>query len=389
MEPVRKTMSGDDHGTELFVAAMEAAAILNRDVPGSIGVRATHPITGWALDVLLVLDAETPGVLAHVLASGPQRRQVVFAYLSTLLKTERLPKGMARDEMKAWWRTNRRQIPASVLKTAGPIVLSRRSRWIMQHAFGSCPRGFLGALEKVGPDAEPVPFYRMLWSTFSDKARWREARCVSHEVKVNFSNLLVLRRLGPGIVFPGILDRFDTHLVDRFTDVLDLIRREVPGANDAALRETLSTASSLSNFLRLWLRQFPVRYPLPYPGTVDVVGVNSLIELEKASKTYKNCMGRYLLRTLRGFSAFYIIKDHGGLIIYLRKSSAGGWTVSSLTGPGNVDPTPEALQVARRWMAEHGLSTAEEFAVRDPWISLGRMLPNQYRASDDPDEFYF
>ena len=313
-----------------------------------------QPPTGWALPMLIRLDAHRPGMLADTHVALSRRRQVIFACLAQQAMDRPEPYGRLLGQDHCGWHG------ADWLGLLGEALVTVDSRKLLAVAFGSLPEGFAPVLGRLGADPLPQAVYARLHAIYADPKRRRLQQLLSDLPRITERRLDALELLPECSMHPAIL-RIVTSLDDA---------RAVAAAVEIALGQSEATVASIrksvtdltaESTLTKWVHGLLSRLDRPgdqpdVSALPEAVMLDSGEALREAGRRYENCLGRpaHVLEVACGRSAFLTFTEDLTTMIATLRRVGQGWCVTSLLAAHNTLPHESIRQAAMARLAAAG-----------------------------------
>ena len=312
-----------------------------------------HPISGWALNYIVALDAHRPGVAGAYFRASDERRHVAAA----MLATHPLPTS------------------APEARQLADFAMEAGHREILVAAFGRVPRGLRGALARSGPQPQSRSYYRTLYEMLSSTKSRRAASIIGQLDSLDLTRLRVIDCLPYEICSANLVGVIgNPRMAADVAKLFDLLSEN--GIDRKALAEALRKVSSASQLPPLWHRwSQKLTFPLhPVPATDDFIPIRTGAELRRLALRYRNCSMRYISNVMEGESAFAEFKwSAQRAVIHLIRHD-GKWMLEGVFGTDNDLVEPELRSAAVGFLEEHGIQTALKSQDRqDEWGVLRRL----------------
>ncbi len=348
--------------------------------------------SGWALDRAIILDCACPGLLASTLYFGPARRQAVFLLLASF-------DWLGQAEIASRFRRAIEDCDApdrsDEAATGRAILLLRRPRDLVRALFGSVPNGLLGAMQRLGHDPVGTPeTYKELQRLFLSAAAPDR-----HRVKVlgQMSGSLVgaqieiVSLLDPVLLHPAfVANVYETKQVNELNAALAYVRARCSGANDEAIRSSLSRlkpGDHRSTLYKWWTHRFD-RLPrtLDTRGDPTLVILGSADALSSAGRRYANCLRSKVGEVYLGnyvYIEYRPAAPEPGVIAELRVTTQG-FLLEGLYARKNCKVRPERAATVRRKLAACGVALYDHAPDDPDLVAAAAQVLNQYNFAE-PD----
>lgn len=317
-------------------------------------------LIGWATDVLVRLDDETPGVIARTLTAAPGRKQAIFAALAVV-------------EVKAGVFGSGDDL---LLPSLGEVLRHGRSMDILRHALGEVPEGLPGLLTRVGD--RPLPRardYLALRDLAASEDR-RGADALRNSGRITLRKMQVLAALDARWRHANTLDRIDSGAEAlTFNAAVAFVQSVNSRATDEAVAEAIAAmrpTSSLPKLLDRFLRRADRLPPHPLPhGDNELVPLASMRALLEAGRKYRNCLSHRLSDVAAGRMAVGEFREQW-LVEFRPLSLGAGWMLRDVHGHRN-GPVPLAVVSEVEAKCDQiGIPHIDETAGGDRWKSYRR-----------------
>jgi hypothetical protein len=252
-----------------------------------------QPITGWPLKQFGMIEQARAGFLWRAMHTRPQWRQAAFAVLASDILDD--PRGFL---FRATGECDEQQNWSGRLSRFGQAILEMRPRDIIETAFGDCPDGVLGALDKIGFEALRAEAYPRLHAIFAsdDPALRSRRRCLEQLSLLHEGHLDSIETLDPAALTPTIVNRHASReRAARLNEEIGLIKLLCSSATDDALRSSLEGDhyDRYPGWTGRWLQK--VDMPLPRALPTDPLPFLERITPATAKaigQEFENCLGR-------------------------------------------------------------------------------------------------
>ncbi len=357
--------------------------------------RTPKPFSGWALELTVSLDRESPGLLAASFRFGRQRRQAMFLVLA-------LAKILGTDEVAAHLRSVEGMSEfgsAAPLAVLGAAVLRlRRPRDLVRAVLAGPPAGLLGTLTRLGDDpiAEPRTYYELARLFLSHDLADRQRVRVLGQISGNLvgAQIEIVSALDPVLLHPSLAGRlYELSQVQQLHSALTYIRARCSGATDDAIRASLKRlkpGGHRADLVKFWAARFdrpPVELDLR--GDPALIVLESPAALSDAGRRYKNCLATRINEVFLGAFVYVEIRfgcgGEPGTIAELRHTDRG-FVLEGLYGADNRRVPTERAQIARMKLAACGVALlAHAPGDRGPVVAAARLLNES--ALVEPDNY--
>lgn len=283
----------------------------------------------WALEQILEMDRELPGMAGHFLRASSERRHVIAAYLAA-----------TKGEPRA--------------KSTANFLKEARHTAILAAAYGQVPHGLRGALRRCGAEIQPLCFYGELSAIFI--ADHKLGRLLMNLEEVSATRMAIAQRLPVQMRSAKMVMLMrDINEAAHVADLFSLFCGA--GANADRLANAMLKARSRADITGIWRNSLEDLVFQAGPlGISDVYfPVSSARQLKRTALGYRNCARRYLTNCLEGTDSFAVFKASGQkLVVHLRQRS-GHWVLDDIYAMANGRVHPEARSEAVAYLARHGI----------------------------------
>jgi hypothetical protein len=327
--------------------------------------RTPTPFSGWALELAIKLDHDSPGLLAASFCFGRRRRQAMFLVLAAV--REHGIKEIARRLRQQELATEFRDLEDAAL-LGRAVVRLRHPRDLVRAVSGSSPDGLLGALSRLGPDPLKNPdLYHELHRLFAstDPADRRRAKLLGQiEGDLVSAQIEILKILDPILMHTALLSKI--HDVEHVADLhhaLAYIRRYCSSATEAGIRASLGLLrpeGSRVDLVRAWSKRFDLLpHSLDTSRDPTLVVLGSAAAMNDAGRRYRNCLSSRISDVFLGTHLFAeyqpICGSEPGVIAELRRIERG-FFLEGLYGVGNTRVRADRANLVRRKLAACGVA---------------------------------
>lgn len=121
--------------------------------------------------------------------------------------------------------------------------------------------------------------------------------------------------------------------------IIDTLCRTCPDVAAEDVRRSLrQTRTDLNKWLREWFVRSTFPEP-PFPGSERLVPLRTGADMKHISRTFENCLYKYVDHALAGRLAFCVWKGSQPALIALKPLGMIGWVVDEIKGPNNRGPS--------------------------------------------------
>lgn len=312
-----------------------------------------QPICGWPLSAFGKLDSVAPGFLWQAMKARPRWRQAVFAALA--IGADERPLDFLRaaqgdfEEPDSW---------AEMLSELAATLRIMKPREIIEAAFGACPDGLLGSLDKLGFEAMSPEAYGLLISIFNADSPddLRRRRVVQQVAHLDEDRLAAIMAIEPTLLSTTIAMRIGRRRdAERLSAQVAVARLTCSTVTDEVLRTAIETDDGrMGNcwFSRLMSSKADRLLPseLPTDGDSDFVRVTPS-NRQQMGREFQNCLGRADMLTgrLLGGTWAMVAWMAEKLLVEITLTTDGDWVLTGLHAHANARVTRGAVEkVAER-----------------------------------------
>jgi hypothetical protein len=301
----------------------------------------------WALERILELDQNSPGLAGVYLRASDERRHTIAAYLSVIGPTK-----------------FRADVEIGLLR-------SGTHKSILQAAFGAVPKGLRRSLARAGRETHDPRFYRYLHALLCGKDARRTREVLAFQPKLDLPLLRASRIIPEEIGTPALVTLHRS--VEQARQTAHIFRLMCDnGVDRKALAQSLREATTKSELLRTWQRwverlHFP---PPPLPEDGSYTPIINAGELKRAALSYRNCMRGFLVDILEGRAAFATFSgSQQSVIVHLRRR-ADRWFFDGAhsRGNGRVDGATHSEGSSQR-MKRVGVEPSQAICIKKSHIA--------------------
>lgn len=312
-------------------------------------------LLGWATDILVQLDDQTPGVISRVLTAAPARRNSIFAALAT------------REGSK---------LEAAEAKDLAQVVRHGRPVDILRYAYGTVPTGFVGALSSIAKPLDRAEDYVRLHGLLTTgQPNLVEAL---RGGPICRDKLNILSVLDPRWTHINVLSRIESsHDARTFNRAVAFVQSVCSQATDGAVAEAIGRmrpTSTLPRLLQRWLCRADQLPESPVKvGDNELRPLVTLRDYLDVARKYRNCLASKLDEVASGRMA--IAEFRGELLVEFRPLSIGkGWVVWAMHGQRNKPVEHRVAEMAAQRCEDQGIPRLAEEVGGDNWRSYRRLL---------------
>jgi len=358
-------------------------------------VRSPTPFSGWALELTVSLDRESPGLLAASFRYGPERRQATFLVLAL---AEILGLDAVAEHLRSAIGMSEFTNSCSATVLAEAVRRLRRPRDLIRAILAGPPVGLLGALARLGDDpiGEPRTYYELARLFLSRDPADRRRVKVLGQIGGNLlgAQVDIVSALDPVLLHPALVGCLtELRQVRELQSAMTYIRERCSGATNDAIRASLKRlkpGGHRADLVKFWAARFdqpPVELDLR--GDPTLIALDSAAALADAGRRYKNCLAARINEAFLGAFAYVEFRSdrcgEPGLIAELRHTDQG-FVLEGLYAADNRRVHPERARLARKKLAACGVAIlAQTPGEREPVIAAARLL-NEH-ALIEPDNY--
>jgi hypothetical protein len=334
-----------------------------------VGRRLYH-LDGWASDLAAHIDMLDPGYFGHIVRLSPGFRQVAFAVMAATAPSDLPGTSDKADHSVA------DDVP-NILKEMAQAIRTQSPRRLLIKAFGSCPDGFLGALAKIGPMAQPKQFYWRLHDLFCAPDKRQMADVARQFRRFDAVKLEILAALDPLFLVPRFAEQVASvqEAMD-LTEALSVIRNSCSRATDESLDTSIRHhRGSISKWIKRWLSAAD-RIPFsPHDLGHEFVPLDTARKMADAGRRYENCLrsSTMIIRVLRGMTRFWEMPRCGVIVEAQATGPATGWCWAAIHMPRNGFPSFETAGEVENHFLGAGFGSLNWEPQAPSWDSLSRL----------------
>lgn len=318
-----------------------------------------HTVAGPMADVVKLVFGAAALIVALTETS---RRQVYFAVLAQLQVTGQLDR-LEADEPK------RRALLES-------LILSGSADLVAAH-YGTCPKGYLRLLSRLGDRARLPDIYVALHELLCDvPALAQELLGVTNGTVLTDEMVDVMANLPRGSDAVRLAQHFnDLGEYERFIDLYYVLTGHDTLTDAHRLR--LSSGEKPSHLLEALYLDLP--FPLPAIAAPGLRHIGSGAELVGVAKKFKNCLAIFVTEALKGLHQYYVWSRKGApaVVLCIQNEAPFGWYLSEMKLANN--------RSVRGDLKAEVLSLLEHCGVRTG-ASVENMM-RRHRSTDEQIDF--
>lgn len=336
-----------------------------------VGQRRLYHLDGWAGDFATHIDTLDAGFYGHLVRLPLGFRQVAFAVMAAKAQSD-LPEPSDTGGHSA------AEDPADInLMQMTQAIRTQSPRRLLIEAYDSCPDGFMGALGKVGPVAQPKQFYGRLHDLFSDPDKRQMADVARQFRRFDAVKLEILAALNPFFLVPRFAEMVASvqEALD-LTEALSIIRQSCSRATDEALGASIRHhKGSIPQWIERWLSAADhIPFP-PHDLGSEFVPLDTAKKLADAGRRYENCLrsSAIFIRVLRGMTRFWEHPRFGVIVEAQATGPATGWCYAAIHMPRNRFPSFEIAGRVENHFLGVGFGSLNWEPQALPWEALNRL----------------
>lgn len=331
-----------------------------------------YNLDGWAADFAAQIDILDPGYFGHLMRLPLGFRQIAVAVMAAHVQPELPGPSNTGDHSAA------EDIPGYQLKEMAQAIRAQSPRRLLSDAYGSCPDGFIGALAKIGPLAQPKQFYRRLHDLFSAPDKRQIANVARQFRRFDAMTLDLLEVLDPLFLVPRFAEQVASvqEALD-LTQALLIIRQSCSRATDEALDASIRHhRGSIPQWIERWISAAD-RIPFP-PHDLghEFVPLDTAAKMADAGRRYTNCLrsSAIIVRVLHGMTRFW---EHTRYNVIVEAQSVGpslGWAYATIHMPRNGFPAFEIAEKVENHFLSVGFGSLSWEPRSSSWEAFSRLV---------------
>lgn len=357
--------------------------------------RTPKPFSGWALELAVSLDRESPGLLAASFRFGRQRRQATFLVLGL---AEILGLDAVAEHLRSAIGVSEFTKSSSAAVLAGAVLRLRRPRDLVRAVLAGPPVGLLGSLTRFGHDpiGEPRSYYELARMHLSRDPADRRRVKVLGQISGNLvgAQIEIVSALDPVLLHPALVGCLtELRQVQELHSALLYIQKRCSGATDDAIRanlKRLKPGGHRADLVKFWAARFdrpPVELDLR--GDPSLIVLDSPAALADAGRRYKNCLAARINEVFLGAFVYVEVRSDRcggpGTIAELRHTDRG-FVLEGLYAADNRRVPSDRAQIAREKLAACGVALlSHPPGERESVVAAARLL-NEH-ALAEPDNY--
>ena len=335
------------------------------------------------LSILCAVDHEFP-CIGRYFRSGAHRRQVIASALAPAIKARGNDRNVALARLGA---TAPDANTETLLAAAGRAICEERGSNLIRRAYGECPHGFIGALERCGSTAHSKGFYLDLYRVFHLPENRHIARALRHESHVHPRLLRTAMTLPAYLCTTNFLTAVCRYDAGEFVAAVELILQVCPSVTPAALSESIPTGDDVS--VPNWISKWIGRAALPEGPIADdelMIPVRSVAEMEALGREMRNCLRTKSVKALSGANSYLRATVNDAPYAIELEKSGQEWSLSGIYATKNRPvPTDVEENLSARLAARGIMPDRSDRAVTDRWEPIRRALRHAPLVDEDFD----
>jgi hypothetical protein len=294
------------------------------------------------------------------------RRQVYFAVIAKLQNSGEL------DSLEASEEKRRRLVEQLILSSSADLIAAY---------YGSCPKGFLRILTRIGDRARPADLYVDLHKLVAEgPGMAQELLSITHKKPLSNDLVEVLMNIPPSANAARLAQHFDDVFdYERFINLYQILTTSEELSEKHRTR--ICNGEKPSHLLEAIYLDLP--FPEPAIAVPGLRHVKSGTELVRVAKTFKNCLSGFVAEALKGEHQYYVWskKDAPEVVACIQNEAPFGWFLSEMKLQDNRR-VPSALNRELKSLLEH-------CGVRTVASVENMMRPHRHPVEiDDFDHFF-
>lgn len=268
-------------------------------------------------------------------------------------------------------------------------LLNQKSTALLETAYIELPKSFEALLSRLGTEAQDHDVYLKLYEI----ALLGEPRLRKQMLEEEKLHPKTVRRLHAlpvdlrNVRFVNSLQ--DDESVQSFVGLLEEMQ-SISFPEKTALEEKLLQAVKHSGNVSSVIKEIYIRLPFPpqlVPDSNLLRYLDCGLELEKAGKEFKNCLGVLVPQAIRGERQFYVWNNNA--IVSLHKHR-GCWVVDEIKLRDNQEPAAKFQKMIIAHFAERGVKKIQDFpSMLEPFLLKESFNFDAPRVNDEDGQFDF
>jgi hypothetical protein len=332
------------------------------------------------LAVLGAIDFEFP-CMGRYFRAGAHRRQVVAAALAPTLKARGDDKKVALARLGA---VSPDLEVGQLLAAVGLAISEERGADLIRRAYGDCPHGLIGALERSGGTAHSSRYYRDLFRVFYLPEHRTRAKTLQYEPELSPRLVRTALELPVHFCVSGFLHAAARTNLSSLLAAVDLIK-EICSATDEALAASIPKGDDVS--INSWVAEWTAKASLPrLPTLADdlLTPLVTVAEMQTLGREMRNCLHSKSISALSGKSSYLrAMIDDAPYVVELVKAGSA-WSVGGIYASRNLPvPTEVKKTLTARLEANGILPESSCCGDNDRWEPIRRALRNAPLTEED------
>lgn len=265
------------------------------------------------------------------------RRQVYFAVIAQLQNSGDLNSLDASEEKR------RRLVEQLILSSSADLIAAY---------YGSCPKGFLRILTRIGDRARPADLYVDLHKLVTDvPGMANELLSITHKKPLSNDIIEVLMNMSRSVAAVRLAQQFDDVFdYERFINLYQILTANEELSEEHRAR--MCNGEKPGHLLDAIYLDLP--FPEPSIAVPGLRHVKNGAELVRVAKTFKNCLSGFVAEALKGEHQYYVWskKDAPEVVVCIQNEAPFGWFLSETKLEGN-QRVPSALKRELKNLLEH------------------------------------
>lgn len=312
----------------------------------------------WWLDEVTRLDEQASGFAGAALRASNHRKLVIAACLSQ----ERFAREL-RDPNKA-----------DLIET----LLTCRHKHLLKDAFGSCPPGFRGAVTRLTSLSLDRSAFTRLYRIFSQAEMRSAARTLMQCKRLVPRTIELCVKLPTSFRRPRLLKKYVGADHEELLTILSMAKVFRPELTEGDLRsysKWLASKGSVPKLLHRLIGKASLP-PDPVGVSAELRHVQTVEELKRVGRQFRNCVGTLVIDAVAGKSHFYV-GEIGAERVIAHVQQLGGrsdFVLSHLESPKGEQLSRKADQMIEAAFHRKGVQRLAGQAPQDPWWIIERVF---------------
>ncbi|WP_300974491.1 hypothetical protein [Sphingomonas sp. LHG3406-1] len=312
----------------------------------------------WWLEEVTRLDEQLPGFAGAALRASNARKLLIAASLSQKRFAESL-----REPSK----TN----------LIGEL-LTRRHKHLLKEAFGSCPPGFRGAIVRLTSLSLDRSAFAELHRIFSQEEMRSAARTLMQCKRLVPRTIELCLELPPAFRRPRLVKKHVGADHEELLTVLSMARVFRPELTQEDLRsyaKWLGKTGSVPKLLHKLIEKASLPAD-PVGLTGELQHVQTVEELKRVSRQFRNCVGTLVIDAIAGRSHFYVgeIGKERAVAHVQQLAGRNEYVLSHVEPPKGELLSRKADQAIEAAFHKRGVQRLAGRAPQDPWWIIERVF---------------